>query len=309
MNQFFWNAYKRLEKEVLTLSEDIHFSDDQIAVYSSKIGDLLVRTAIEVESLSKVLFFANGGTLPPDRDLYFDTDCLKLLEDKWLLSNKTIFVNSPYFYFTEEVNFTLKPLHKAFKRGTSSSKWQQAYQAVKHDRINNLKRGNIGNLLQALGALYILNIYYRNAKFETVADKDASNIDWGLGSEIFSVKVSHESGGASNETIYVKKPDYNECIYIVKHTDETAKAFMTVIQGVNKQINDQTLNDVTQSLNAKIKSVELPMDSESLKTLAKTLFEEKNGAAMRRVIEKEKYSIHKVIEGLRFEAVLNHQQF
>lgn len=42
MNQFFWNAYKRLEKEVLTLSEDIHFSDDQIAVYSSKIGDLLV---------------------------------------------------------------------------------------------------------------------------------------------------------------------------------------------------------------------------------------------------------------------------
>ena len=24
MNQFFWNAYKRLEKEVLALSEDIY---------------------------------------------------------------------------------------------------------------------------------------------------------------------------------------------------------------------------------------------------------------------------------------------
>ena len=47
MNQFFWNAYKRLEKEVLALSEDIHFSDDQLGVYSSKIGDLLVRIAIE----------------------------------------------------------------------------------------------------------------------------------------------------------------------------------------------------------------------------------------------------------------------
>ncbi len=58
MNQFFWNAYKRLEKEVLALSEDVHFSDDQISVYSSKIGDLLVRTAIEVESLSKILFWA-----------------------------------------------------------------------------------------------------------------------------------------------------------------------------------------------------------------------------------------------------------
>ena len=92
MNQIFWNAYKRLEKEVLLLSEDIHFSDDQIEVYSSKIGDLLVRTAIEVESLSKELFFANGGEHLADRDLYYDTDCLQLLEDKWLLSKKTIFL-------------------------------------------------------------------------------------------------------------------------------------------------------------------------------------------------------------------------
>lgn len=309
MNQFFWNAYKRLEKEVLVLSEDIHFSDDQLEVYSSKIGDLLVRTAIEVESLSKVLYFANGGTMPTDRDLYFDTDCMKLLEDKWLLSKKAIFMSSPFFYFKNEENLTLRPLHKAFKRGTSSSKWQQAYQAVKHDRINNLKRGNIGNLLLALGALYILNIYYRDTKFESVTDKDASNIDWGLGSEIFSVKVSHESGGASNDKIYVKKSDYDECIYLVKHTDETAQAFITVMQGVNKQINDQTMNDVTQSLNAKIKSGELSMNPETLKVLARTLFEEKNGAAMMRVLEKEKYSIHKALESLRFEAVLNHQQF
>ena len=75
---FFWNAYKRLEKEVLILSEDIHFSDDQLGVYSSKIGDLLVRIAIEVESLSKVLYLANGGTMPTDRDLYFDTDCMNV---------------------------------------------------------------------------------------------------------------------------------------------------------------------------------------------------------------------------------------
>ena len=99
MNQFFWNAYKRLEKEVLALSEDIHFSDDQINVYSSKIGDLLVRTSIEIESLSKVLFLENGGTMPTNRDLYFDTDCIKLLETKWMLSKKTIFINSPFFYF------------------------------------------------------------------------------------------------------------------------------------------------------------------------------------------------------------------
>ena len=309
MNQFFWNAYKRLEKEVLALSEVIHFCDDQMDVYSSMIGDLLVRTAIEVESLSKELYFANGGVKPTDRDLFFDTDCLKLLEDKWLLSKKVIFVSSPLLYFKEEKNLTLRPLHKAFKRGTSSSKWQQAYQAVKHNRINNLKKGNIGNLLLALGALYILNIYYRDSKFEIVTDKDASNIDWGLGSDIFTVKVSHETRETSVNKIYVKKEDYDECIYIVKHTDQTAQAFMTVMQRVNKQINDQTLNDVTQSLNAKLKTGELSLDPDSIKALAQTLYDKKNGEAVKRIIEKEKYSIKKVLEDLRFEAVLNHQQF
>ena len=84
---------------------------------------------------------------------------------------------------------------------------------------------------------------------------------------------------------------------------------MTVMQRVNKQIHDQTLNDVTQSLNAKVQSGELAMNSESLKMLAQTLLEEKSSTAMRRVLEKEKYSIHKALEGLRFEAVLNYQQF
>ncbi len=234
---------------------------------------------------------------------------MKLFEDKWLLSKKTIFLDSPYFYFKEEANTTLRPLHKAFKRGSNSSKWQRAYQAVKHDRINNLKKGNIGNLLNALGALYILNIYYRDAKFETVADKEASNIDWGLGSDIFSVKVSHGLKNLTIDNIYVKKADYDECIYIVKYTDDTAQALITVIQDINKQVKDQTLNDVTQSLNAQFKSGKLTMDMESIKAQAQMLYDEKNNQAMRRILEKEKFSIHSKLKNLRFEAVLNHQQF
>lgn len=309
MNQLFWNAYKRLEKEVLTLSEDIQFDDDQIGVYSSKIGDLLVRTAIEVESLSKELYFANGGTKPTDRQLFFDTDCIKLLEDKWLLSKKVIFVSSPFFYFKMAHNLKINPLHKAFKRGTSSSSWQQAYQAVKHDRINNFKSGNIGNLLHALGALFILNIYYRDAKFDSVSDKDASNIDWGLGSDIFSVKVSHETNSASAKMLYVKKDDYDECIYLVKYTDDTAEAFKTVMQGVDKKILDQSHNLFIQSLNSKIKTGEIFLDSESIKAKTQTLFKEKEAEAIRNVLENEKFAISRAFANLRFEAVLNHQQF
>lgn len=309
MNQFFWNAYKRLEKEVLALSESIHFSDDQSIVYSSKIGDLLVRTAIEVESLSKVLYFDNGGTKPTDRDLYFDTDCIKLLEDKWLLSKKTIYVNSPYFYYAEDSNITLHPLYKAYKRGTSSSKWQQAYQAVKHDRINNLKKGNVGNLLQALGALYILNIYYRDAKFETVTDKDASNVDWGLGSEIFSVKVSHESGGASSDKIYEKKADYDECIYIVKHTDETAQAYMTMIKDVNAQIATESLDSTLNYFKDHINVKDINVNDADVQTQLKSIVQEKQKEAIISVSRKNSQRILNAIQGLKYEAVLNKQQY
>lgn len=309
MNQIFWNSYRRLEKEVIALSDVIHFSDDQLKVYSSRIADLLVRTAIEVESLAKVLYFDIGGTQPADRDLYFDTDCIKLLEDKWQLSKKTVFVNTPFFYFEKDENQLLKPLHKASKRGSSSSRWQQAYQAVKHDRINNLKCGNIGNLILALSALYILNIYYRDAKFESVVDKDASNIDWGLGSEIFAVKISRESDGVADDQIYVKKADYDECIYLVKHTDKTAQAFIDVMSGVNKQIRDQTMNDVVQTINAKIKAGVLGSDADAVTAQAHALYKEKNSAAMRRVLAKEGSSIHKALQGLRFEAVLNKHQY
>jgi len=59
----------------------------------------------------------------------------------------------------------LHPLRKSNKRGTSGSKWKRAYQALKHDRYGSLKQGTIENLLNALGALYILNIYYADDNF------------------------------------------------------------------------------------------------------------------------------------------------
>ena len=274
-------------------------------MYSSKIGDLLVRTAMEVESLSKVLYFENGGTVPAGRDLYFDTDCLQLLDTKWNLSQKIVFVSSPFFYFVDTANIILTPLRKAHQRGSSSSKWQQAYQAVKHDRINNLKKGSIGNLIQALGALYILNIYYRNASFDNLADKEASNIDWGLGSNIFSVKVSHETSSVAINKIYVKKSDFDECIYLVKHTDKSANALMDVMKSVNKQIQDEIVSMVSGDRAFNNDNLLSDKVGDNSPNSSDQLISE----ASKRVLDKEKYTIHDAYQKLRFEAVLNKNQY
>ena len=68
-NNLYWNVYKSLERELLALAEIIHIDDKQLDVYSMKIADLLIRTSVEIESISKELYFREGGTKPDDKDL------------------------------------------------------------------------------------------------------------------------------------------------------------------------------------------------------------------------------------------------
>ena len=162
----YWPVYKNLEHDVLTLTQFIHFSDDQLKTYSMHIADLIVRCAVEIESISKELYCLNGGNMAPidrngnTRDLFFDTDCIDYLEQRWKLSKKQITVSGVGFYLSDEKNRVLMPLKKANKRGSSGCKWKQAYQAVKHNRNQSLKKATIENLISALGALFILNKYY-----------------------------------------------------------------------------------------------------------------------------------------------------
>lgn len=58
----FWPVYKNLEAEFLKLMYYIHIDDSQLNVYSSKIAELLLRTVVEIESISKKLYSENGGT-------------------------------------------------------------------------------------------------------------------------------------------------------------------------------------------------------------------------------------------------------
>lgn len=187
----YWPVYKNLEEETLQLSKYIQFTDDQLGVYSMHIADLLVRCAMEIEALSKELYWENGGVKvygkdTKERDLFFDTDCIAFLDGLWGICQKELFVSSTKFYFEKAENRKLCPLHKANKR--SGAKWNKAYQAVKHDRKNSLKQGKIEHLISALGALFILNVYYIDEKIELGATNTPSKMfDNRMGSEIFAV--------------------------------------------------------------------------------------------------------------------------
>lgn len=185
----FWPVYKNLENEMIGMTSFIQFDDSQIKTYSPKFVDLLLRISIEIEAIAKHLYFLNGGTPVADEsELYFDTVCLKFLEDKWKLSQKEITITGLGFYFVNLENQTYKPLLKAFKRGSSGSNWKKAYQAVKHNRSQNYKFANMKNCLHALGALFILNLYLRNDEIYYGSEQNHKEIDLNFGSKIFTPK-------------------------------------------------------------------------------------------------------------------------
>lgn len=226
----YWPVYLKIEEDVINLTDSVLFDDKQWEVYSIVIGDLLVRCSIEVESISKELYLRLGGDEKPKdergcvRDLYFDTDCIGLLVNKWNVDNKKLQITSPKMFFSSDKR-VLTPLYKAHRRGSSGSKWKRAYQAVKHYRTKEIYKATIGNLLNALGALYILNLYYADEEFwvETPingrrAYLTESNIFTPFICDASKISMSPQMGDDTMEQIVDPTPV--ESVYVLKYTDD-----------------------------------------------------------------------------------------
>lgn len=251
--ELFWSVYKNLEQETVKFSKYIHFSSDQKTVYSMSIADLIVRCSVEIEAISKKIYESLGGEMNPidvngeKRDLYFDTDCLALIESKYLISKKDVIISATTFYF-EEVDRIISPLNKAYKRGTSGSKWKQAYQALKHDRYGALKKwATVENLVNALGALYLLNLYFKDTIYQL--KEGLESFDARVDSEVFSVFTYDASSVSISATLMddsciQEKP--GDCLeratYIIKCTDDHFSAMHEAMKKDNDEMKQKILN-------------------------------------------------------------------
>lgn len=251
MTTLYWQVYKNLEREFLLLADIIHIDDNQLSVYSMKIADLLIRSVIEIEALAKELYLTNGGAVVPDEEMYFDTVCMKHLDDMWKLDKKEVLVVTPNLYLEKEDNRLLTPLHKASKRGTSSAKWNRAYQAVKHNRVKDLTKGNIKNLLDSLAALYLLNLYYKDTQIQNVVQGKEKDVDSSFGSDLFAIKI-HQPGGLSTDGAYAKKADYDSCVYICDFEVKSTERALEALRALNKYTNDAMLPILVNKIKQKV---------------------------------------------------------
>lgn len=201
-SDIFWQTYLNLEKEVVEVSKYIFITDEktvnkngeevteqcttQLLTFSPHIADLLVRCCVQIEAISKELYFNLGGEKKRgDGSIKFDTDCLKLIDIKRGTHNKVVLVVAPSFNLARNENRILKPLKEAHKQ--QGIYWEKCYQAVKHDRYACLCAGNVKALIHAMAALYLLNVYYKNDSW-MVKYQDLSKQDYSMGSVLFAVK-------------------------------------------------------------------------------------------------------------------------
>lgn len=243
----FWQTYLNLEKEVIEVSRYIFITDEitvrkdgaettqaydaQLNTFSPHLADLLVRCCVQIEAISKELYHANGGTKPRgDKTLFFDEDCLKLIDMKWATHNKRVLIVAPFFNLTKDENRVLRPLKEAHKR--SGTYWEKAYQAVKHDRFASLKYGNVKAVLHALAALYLLNVYYRNDSW-AIPYKELRKIDYGLNSSIFAVNPPKVE-----QLWYDNIPQQSDSPYVVRYKPEEYKRIEEMQKSDADALND-----------------------------------------------------------------------
>lgn len=215
--QLFWQTYLNLEKELLDIAKYVYITDEkvtysgdalvaapcktQLETFSPHIADLLLKVCVEIEAIAKELYYKLGGEKSRGNSgLFFDEVCLKLIDIKCKTHNKVVMISCPLFDLKRAENLSFKPLKEAHKR--QGTDWERAYQALKHDRYSSLSQGTIKNLLHAIGALFLLNIYFRDVRM-TSRYLEVNNLDFSLGSSIFSVK----------------RPNSNYVISIVNNTD------------------------------------------------------------------------------------------
>lgn len=249
-SDIFWQSYLSLEKEVIEVSKYIFITDEitthqngheiteacpaQLLTFSPHIADLLVRCCVQIEAVSKELYYDNAGAKPRgDSSIFFDEDCLKLIDQKWATHDKRVMVVAPFFNLTKDENKILRPLKEAHKR--SGTYWEKAYQAVKHDRYESLKYGNVKALLNSLAALYLLNLYYRNDSWY-IKYNELSKQDFSMGSSIFSVPAPEV-----DQLWYGNNPIRSASPFVVAYKDEDYKRIE------NKQKTDsEALNNYWQ---------------------------------------------------------------
>lgn len=154
-SQRYWNYYLVLEKEFKEIVEFVALRKENLETSSNRITSLLLNAGAEFDFLCKKVC----GFLPGSRKNIADYAESLLKQSRNLQKVEITVLDSEMSIF---------PFRNWDKRHASDLFWWEAYISVKHNRIDNATKGSLENLVNAMGALYYLEMYY----IKKLADKE-----------------------------------------------------------------------------------------------------------------------------------------
>lgn len=151
-----------------------------------------------------------------------------------------------------------------------------------------------------------MNLYYKDNVYDLVNDKTGTNFDNSLGSAIFSIKI-HINNSFKVDAEYTKNEDFDECIYVLKPTDETRidvqKSMKIIIDKAEEITNAKLLKEFEKNFD--IQSENKEQKNERIKEIVnKVKLENFKSIAMQ-----NSHLMKKTFDELKYEAVLNKQQY
>ncbi|MDZ5713348.1 hypothetical protein [Jeotgalibacillus haloalkalitolerans] len=149
--EMHWQYYLSIEKMLVKTNQYVTHSDKNKNTYSDELASILLLACSEIDSLLKQLC-KNYGV--QSKGKYFSMeDYAKVIEKN--MSNElglatginTINDDDILIFPFEEINSS-KPY--------ANLSWWEDYQAIKHDRITNVFKGNLENAVSSVAAQHII---------------------------------------------------------------------------------------------------------------------------------------------------------
>ena len=163
-----WHTYKYLETRMLETSRYVTFAPENVSTWSENFADLLILTGSAVDS-----FFRDMGVCPcvATHPKFIDAkkgigtkkrkwdihDFMKAYEPVYELSKNE--VSRPFGLS----NLGTRTPFKSFADNRPPV-WWSAYNHIKHEYYSKITEATLENILDALGALLILNALHKDSQ-------------------------------------------------------------------------------------------------------------------------------------------------
>lgn len=304
--ELYWSIYKGLEKELIDLSNVIHIDDDQKNVYSMRIAELILRSAIGIESLAKDIYATRGFERPHGCRFNFDDPCMVKFNEIWDIEQKVVRIKHPFIRFSDVEIYPFKNITVKTSNREHSNIWKCAYNDIKHNLMNNMKSANIYAFIEALAAFYILNVYAKGilSNIEIENRSAAIGFDLSFNSEVFCVSIQRALDAKSVSARGIEYPKFEYDPSVIYQIQPDKKSLERIYDVMKTAFDERSTKSVlTEAISGLLAAKEISLPEKgglSSKDLEKISFKAQEVA-----LGKHTAQLGNVVADMHYIATLN----